>query len=216
MFWNKKEEKKLPELPPIQSPFTQMTQTSTHEDENDDNFNTAEKHSLPSFPDSPIKKGFSQAAIKDAVSNSHENENSPNSPFFSSSSIKTIEMPQNAEDIFPSINSVSKLKYSPASSLIDSPQDSQNTEKGALTMAELQSLKKKSSSDVFIKIEKFHSAKKALETVQQQIEQIDELLKKIRETKLKEEQELAAWEKEISNAKTKIQNVNETIFEKTE
>ena len=45
---------------------------------------------------------------------------------------------------------------------------------------------------------------------------MDELLKKIREIKLREEQELTTWEKEINNAKSRIKDVHENIFEKIE
>jgi len=215
MFWNKKEERKLPELPPIQSPFTkELIQTSTQEEEEED-FGSLEKHSLPSFPDSPIKKGFSQAAIKDAVSNPEEVQ--PNEP--NQSSIKTIEMEVD-EEASPSISSKSQ-KSSKASALkLGPPPEEDKKESEAEEMESIpmpsQGKKKPGSADIFVKIEKFHSAKKTLESAEHQIDLMDDLLKKIRETKLREEQELAAWEKEISSTKAKIQNVTETIFEKTE
>lgn len=72
------------------------------------------------------------------------------------------------------------------------------------------------NSDVFVKIDKFHTARKSLTLAQQEIENVSDLLKKIRETKLREEQELSAWEKDIANAKSRVQEVSSNIFEKVE
>ena len=54
MFWNKKKNRGLPDLPTPQviSPKIQKKE---------------EISSLPSFPDAPSKKGFSQEVIKDAI-----------------------------------------------------------------------------------------------------------------------------------------------------
>src|SRR3989344_775480 len=74
--------------------------------------------------------------------------------------------------------------------------------------------KESKNNDVFVKIDRFYSAKKSLEATESKLEEIDELLKKIRETKMREEQELAAWEKEIATIKSRIKEVTDTIFEK--
>ena len=82
MFWNKKEDKKsLPDLPPYRSPGIVIKQSGRANfmptgEEQKDIFNEEEeiqKHGLPSFPDSLNERGFSQAAIKDAVSLGEEN-----------------------------------------------------------------------------------------------------------------------------------------------
>lgn len=69
-------------------------------------------------------------------------------------------------------------------------------------------------SNIFIKIEKFNSARKALASAQQKISEIDTMLKKIRETRMREEQELTAWEREVENAKTRIEEASESLFDK--
>ncbi len=71
-------------------------------------------------------------------------------------------------------------------------------------------------SHIFVKIDKFFSAKKALEETKMQLNQIEDILRKIREVKLKEEQELATWEKELLTAKSRIAEVTQNIFEKVE
>ncbi len=72
------------------------------------------------------------------------------------------------------------------------------------------------NEDIFVKIDKFHSAKKTLSAIESKIEEIDDMLKRIRETKMREEQELNAWEKEIQDVKARIKEVTESIFEKVD
>lgn len=73
---------------------------------------------------------------------------------------------------------------------------------------------KTKQEEVFVKLDKFQSARKALSSAQHQIEDIAGTLKRIRETKLREEQELASWEKEVTAAKAKIDEINAMLFEK--
>ncbi|MBU0466628.1 MAG: hypothetical protein KJ718_04775 [Nanoarchaeota archaeon] len=73
-----------------------------------------------------------------------------------------------------------------------------------------------SSADVFVRIDKFHSARKALTEVGSKLEDINDLVKKIRETKLREEQEITSWEKDLIHLKSRVQTVSENIFEKVE
>jgi len=75
---------------------------------------------------------------------------------------------------------------------------------------------KEKNNEIFVKIDKFYSAKKALNQTKSKIEEIDRLLNKIRETKMREEQELSAWEKDLSAVKARIKEVTESIFEKIE
>ena len=71
-------------------------------------------------------------------------------------------------------------------------------------------------SDVFVRLDKFHSAKKSLSEITNDLEDVNEMLKKIRETKLREEQELASWERDILQAKARLENVSDNIFRKSE
>ena len=69
-------------------------------------------------------------------------------------------------------------------------------------------------SDVFIKIDKFHSARSALTEVKVKLNEIDNLIKKIRETKMREEQEIAVWERDMEQIKARMRDVTTNIFEK--
>ncbi len=64
---------------------------------------------------------------------------------------------------------------------------------------------------------KYHKRRKKKlfeKKVQEKMEDIDELVKKIREVKMREEQELGSWENDLINIKSRIKDVSENIFEK--
>lgn len=177
----------LPDLPPSRTKFS-----FDHE---------GESNSLPSFPDSPNSSGFSQAAIKDAVAEEHDDYGG----------MGVVEMEEwSGEDegmpsAFPepprsSVGAVRKIepvrRFEP--SVIEIPK--------RVSIGD--------EKDVFVQIDKFHAARRALVEVQQKMEEIDELIKKIRETKMREEQELGNWESDLTNIKSRIKDVSESIFEK--
>lgn len=168
MFWNKKDngdEGELPELPPLKPEFMSISE------QEDDDTEEAEKHPLPSFPDSPTAKGFSQAAIKDAI--------------------ETTEQDEETEQLTQELEPPSSFSYQPKHSLAHEPK-----------------------ANIFVKIEKFNSARKALASAQQKISEIDKMLKKIREARLREEQELSSWEKEVESAKARIEEASKDLFDK--
>ncbi len=224
MFWNKKNEKDgLPDLPPSPLPLQSKPSLTTYpdkpqifqsEEEDIDNI-TGEKHALPSFPDSPISKGFSQAAIKDAVSIESKDDSIEVHEFpeiANDKRFKTIEM--DSDDHFPSLSHPT-IQTRP--SIIEPPPIENRILDNSDKSERFSSAPPKSDgSNVFVKIDKFRSARKSLEEINYRVEEIDELLKKIRETKLREEQELTAWEKEVTTIKSRLQNVTENIFEKIE
>ncbi len=204
MFWDKKkEDKSLPDLPPIKRPLDFPQRRNIESDLED--LAPIEKHELPSFPDSPIEKGFSQSAIKDAVNTDIEKEDSfPQFPA-SSRNFKTIEM----EEWTPP--SKTEIKRT-----LELPEESEMPERLPPTPSATPSYSSPipRSKEIFVKIDKFNSAKRSLDSIKDSLDEIDSLLKKVRETKLREEQELSAWEKEILSVKSRIQTVTENIFEK--
>ena len=240
MFWNKKEEKKsLPDLPPIKSPFSKELAVSSENtkmveeklDEAEQDF--AETHFLPTFPDSPSSPSFSQAAIKEAIVQDEirEIEMDTLPPNTNNKRFKAIEMNEDEEPQKDSNSYLASIKtshtpqkvsytqqtnpYKSKNSFLIGPPPEEEKEEPENEIERPEKVPEASKGgDVFVKIEKFYSAKKSLDAIKDQIDQINELLKKIRDIKLKEERELSVWEKEIALVKSRIQNVNETIFEK--
>ncbi|MDO8509031.1 MAG: hypothetical protein Q7S27_05090 [Nanoarchaeota archaeon] len=234
MVWGKKEDKKLlPDLPPYRQPAIPVQQPmrdgSLHLEDDEETFD--EKHELPSFPDSLNDKGFSQAAIKDAVSSNFEEssviappekypnyqDNEPERIMpENNSKFQAIEMEEwtpsmRAGDSLPITRKPSNIPYSPITS-------SPRLEEPPVMNYERDEPPKKGgkNSDIFVKLDKFYSARKALFDAQDKLQEIDALLRKIRETKFREDQELKSWENELTGIKVKINDVAINLFEKVE
>lgn len=235
MFWNKKEDdKRLPDLPPYRPLPNTKPEILDHADEEShqdfDEDTMPEKHFLPSFPDNPVKKGFSQSAIKDAVSTEdvhdtyedHENDVPVNKNF------KTVEISDFSDNEAPMQRSLSVDPYPIEKKVVPAPKipsfikespemftPPKNSE-AKNYRSQMDKTPAAKSREIFVKIDKFHTARKSLEIIKEKVGEIDDLLKRIRETKLREEQELSSWEKEIGSVKSRIQDVNDNIFEKLE
>jgi hypothetical protein len=192
MFFKKKDDKKaLPDLPPVQSlslPKLPVVSAKPIEEEEE------------SFPSSKIPELKKNPAIsaREAVEDESELPSVP-----ASSKFKAVEMEEwspESDEPEESVKSV-KIERAPEVEEVQESAPKFRSEKGA---------------DIFVKLDKFRSARRALEEIKIRTEEIDSLLKKIRDTKLREEQELTGWEKEITNIKSRVQDVSSNIFEKVE
>ncbi len=211
MFWNKKESGKgLPDLPPAK--IAQPSVSASFEEESDDD--PTERHGLPSFPDSPMQKGFSQTAIKDAVTHPDvQDEMEIITPPKDERTFKTVELDEWSSEQQKIPPSIAQRITSLSSTSVPQKQEFAPQATTPIMQISPRGLK---NTDIFVKIDKFYSARKALETASTKLDEIDELLKKIRETKMREEQELNTWEKDITTIKARLKDVTETIFEKVE
>lgn len=213
MFWKKEDSKSLPDLPQanmppmIRSDMQRFPLPVSKDDKelSEEEDNLQDRHNLPSFPDSPMNKGFSQAAIKDAINTEEADEVS-----LPAANFKTIEM----EEWNPSQTSYRNI----SSSLTEDTGQSIPSFEPSITReippAMQQFQRQSKDKDIFVKIDKFLSARRALDETKNKLESIDELLKKIREIKLREEQELSYWEKELATVKSRVKELTENIFEK--
>lgn len=217
MFFKKKEEKEgLPDLPmlPLEG-FSSKKSTklevkgldgtfgkfSSDKDEGTDASTeledevVIERHALPSFPDSPMGKSFSQSVIRDAVSD--EDSQLPELPEIDGSlRVKEIEEKP------VKIKSIDADELYRATQLVAAPRK----------VEEFRPIER--NNDIFVKLDKFKSGRKSLGEVKERLNEIDFLLKRIRETKMREEQELVGWESELNFIKSKLKEVTENIFEK--
>lgn len=188
MFWGKKEEKRtLPDLPAPPHDSIQI-QGGGSEGEK------AESNALPAFPDSPNHNAFTQAAIKDAVGTEDEG--------------RLPELSENRERRVLEMD-----EWHPGS---EGSEDISDLGEPKDISPNITRLGNSKVSEVFVKISKFYSARRGLTEIQQKLEDVDQLIKRIRETKMREEQELSIWEKDIAHVKSRLQDVNENIFEKVE
>jgi len=193
MFSDRKDKESLPDLPPLKTPFNLADRM---DDELDD-----ERNALPSFPDSPNHNSFSQAAIKDAVSGEEELPDVPGG--------NVVEM----EEWSP--ENVERIKHPPEMDEEPSHFERIGTPlEVGIGRRNFQPAPAIGRTDVFVKLDKFHSAKRTLAEVRDKLEEIDEMIRKVREVKLREEQEISLWEKDLLHAKSRIQEISDNIFDK--
>lgn len=200
MLWGKKEDKKrLPDLPafkPAQTMSQPLFPAPPAEDE---------KHSLPTFPDSPSSNKFSQAAIKDAVSpmqdfNEQNNDKKINVVEMDDWAPSMNQRDMGAEEEFPIVPKLEETEKTLITPIAPKP-TKQSILKG---------------SDVFIKIDKYQTLRRMLDETKTKLDEMESLIKNVRDTRMREEQELSGWEKEVMHAKSKIQEVSQTVFEKVD
>lgn len=67
---------------------------------------------------------------------------------------------------------------------------------------------------VFVKIDKFKDAISSFKQVKQKVADIEAMLKEIQELKKKEDRELNQWENEIRSIKSRIANIDDSLFKK--
>jgi len=72
----------------------------------------------------------------------------------------------------------------------------------------------KQREPIFVKIDKFNDALNNFESIKQKISEIDSLLKKVKETRTKEQEEIDSWEREVEEIMSKVNNIDQKLFNK--
>ena len=153
---------------------------------------------LPSLPSSSFGNKFSQNAIKHAVSGGKE-----------------VDKEGEEEHI----NLPSPKKFPSPSEVITGmePRKPLRREIGELPEKMVETGRRlKKTEPVFIRIDKFEEAMHIFEKTKKEIADIEKALAETKQLKQQEEQELAAWEKEIKNIKQQISKIDGDIFSKVE
>jgi len=141
---------------------------------------------LPILPDSEMGNKFKQEAIKHAISKPPQ-------------ALPTPQPAQEPPPIAPKENITGKRTLEIQD--IRPQQNNQPTKK---------------TEPVFIRLDKFQAATETFEELKNKILDIEDLLKKTREIKIKEEEELAGWEREFQIIKSRIDLINKDIFNELE
>lgn len=198
MLGNKKqikEEGGLPDLPELNSNMSPLESYP-----NRDNYPQQDIHELPSFPDSPMQKGFSQTAIKDAVANEKVEDYNSDLPEFE----ETLPLPNNHDEDSTRGYNLNEMDEWTPSQTKNSPPSMEFPKKLSNVKA------------VYVKIDKFREARESLDKISGSLVEIEDLLKQVRDVKAKEDRELSSWEKDLENIKTRINSINTNIFERAE
>lgn len=217
LFGKKSAKATLPDLPPANYSGLPAFPTMEHKDVDE-----KQDKALPAFPDSPSHNTFSQAAIKDAVGEpEHDDESDlPEFPSASQNSYGATKDVGAMDAWKPTSMKMTNSFHEDDDEL--SPAPSQKLSRAPMVDTEYskprsdEGFPMSSGSSVYVKLDKFHLARRTLREVQEKLEEVDSLIKRVRETKMREEQELTAWEKDIAHIKTRVKDVHENIFEKVE
>lgn len=170
---------KLEELPPLPE-LPQLPETNFK-------YNQERLHPLPNIPSTKIGNKFSQAAIKEAISD--ENFQNP-------------ELENFEEEKYPLKPQFKRLTK-------DIEEEIPYEFKEAIR-------KVRKAEPIYVRLDKFEDSLETFESMKQKIDEIKSLLKEIREKKTKEEQELQKWESELSAMKNQIEKIDREIFSKIE
>lgn len=209
----------LPDLPPPRKFFDEASLRELDNEEEEE----TESQALPAFPDSPSHNRFSEAAIKDAIRGNEEDglpdlPDLPELPELPGEEDKTSEIPELEE--IPGIGESTKIvemeEWKPENSIGASKQNYPNTADIPRQENFMPSRNESGAPDVFVKIEKFRTARRTFNEVKSKLNEIDDLINRIRETKMREDQELSSWERDVTQIKLKVRDVSENIFEKVE
>ncbi|MDP4039049.1 MAG: hypothetical protein Q8P57_00500 [Candidatus Pacearchaeota archaeon] len=240
-MFNKKNKSKKGELPDLPESMTAFPSINDYRGQSFGPrrpIRNEEIHNLPSFPDSPMQKGFSQSAIKDAVGteDSRGFSDIPEAPDNDedSNGTKIVELEEwqpeepeipanySAEDFesdeptpnFPlkrhQMRSFSALPPMPAEPMRE---NFRAPTRPIQAPPQYQRPIRDTSKPLFVKLDKFKEAKESLDIVTKKLTEMDKLLKMVKETKTRESQEIIGWETEIEKVKARINSVNQNIFE---
>lgn len=173
---------------------------------------------LPSFPTSSRNEELNQEMVKSAVNDSAVQESPDTGPTPLTSSVplvseggaRTPKEPQAVSDAGTSLGSsipeppVSAPPVSPVSEALPStshPVYEQNSVGAS-----------KGPEPIFVRIDKFQSAKDDLGKVQDKAKEMRETLRKINEVRRKEEEELKMWEEEVEKLKSLLGEIDSEVF----
>ena len=190
MGWFSKKEK-IPELPPAPT-LPELPDSSKS------------KNELPALPPTELGKNLNQEMVKSAVGNSDTEKSSlpiPPQPTVNKDQPQMIpsiaSIPNSAEEVKPEEHKQTKdltpikIEQTPQEQPITRPADS-----------------------IFVKIEDFQEAQKDFKEITKKIKQIEKTLVKVRDKKIKEDEEIADWTDEIEKTKTKLSEIDSDIFSK--
>lgn len=196
LFKKKEDIPEIPE-PPAAPNFGNLTQSDNLE---------KEAHHLPEFQGDG-RGEVSRETIKYAV-----DEDMPESPVSLGMKAKKVEEP-----MLPSLPSVKQEKPEPFRASKDSiPEIKESFEEPKKTRS-VKGLndpivKKDANESIFVRIDKFNLAKKDVHQISRSITEIEKVLDKLTETKMKEDEEVAEIEHLMEEIRMKMDRIDSDVF----
>lgn len=154
---------------------------------------------LPSLPESESGKKFGQEMIKQAIK--EPGESMQKSKFNSLNPIKAEPMEKPAQN--PIKNELPPLRNEPVKPL--------NTMEHKFETPSSKSFVKK-IEPIYVRLDKFKTTVEAFEEIKNKIMEMEEILKRTKEKRIREEEEIEKWGRELHIIKTRINAIDKNIF----
>ncbi len=226
MGWFNKEEK-VPEIPPAPQlpsiPEPPISQTPEKKE-------MPELPELPTFPVGKKNESLNNEIVKSAVSDApednevvvdmpsedgvHNNTELPIPPVPTPTTSATLPaIPQLPPKTTPQLPPTqSSTPVPPIQSSIH-----QTPEKRTLELSpsiQHPTSKTKQIEPVFVRIDKFQEAQKDFDKIQKDVQEIESTLRKVKDIKADEEEQLSSWTKDLEKIKSRLSEIDINIFNK--
>ncbi|MBU0957920.1 MAG: hypothetical protein KKF56_03885 [Nanoarchaeota archaeon] len=197
LFSKKKKEEppKLPELNYEHKPLVPIPPRSK-EIEND-----MPPQSLPSFPNNELGDKITQQAVKDNISPERiEGISKPRTMELDS------DFPEEMNHEFPKIEHHIEKHHIHFDEIPNESRTLLNESSDSSTI--------NTSKPVFVRIDKFKSGINDVKEIKKTISMLEELMIDMKEIKEKEDNEIREWESEVENIKSRLESIEENVFNK--
>ena len=162
---------------------------------------------LPSFPSGSRNENINQEMVKSAVTDMpspEENEvhvKIPEGLHIKEEQEEESMIPPkpSVNEIIPELPKISSISNTPKKTL----ELTANTPNKPIT---------KQIEPIFVRIDKFQSAQKNLDSIKDKVKEIEIGLKKIKDVKLREETELKGWTEDVEKIKSRLTEIDSDIF----
>ena len=162
---------------------------------------------LPSFPANFKNENFNQEMVKSAVTDMPspgENEVHVEVP----KNIHVIEEPEREQIISPRPSMESSISELPKKPIVTEISEEMSE---SVSSAPRTSITKE-IEPIFVRIDKFQKAQEDFKQIKDKVKEVELVLKKIKDVKLKEEVELKGWTEDIEKIKSRLVEVDTDIF----
>lgn len=229
---SKSKEEEIPKLPPLPEIPGMAPQELEYPPAGEEYYSQEETHPLPAFPDSSMGQQMNQNTIKEAVTEPRTYEYDEMMPNNVPSITKP--MPPMAKPMPPLSAKAPKIKRALTSMGREDvkqgrflgDRDYGEYGQGYAPMTEAEPMRPigrvaiypvaehpvARKEPLFIQLDKFEHTIAAFDQIKLQISEIESLLRNVKETQAKEEENLYHWQNEIEQIRAKLEEIDREIF----
>lgn len=177
---------------------------------------------LPSFPSSSKNEVLNQQMVKSAVSDTTDQEEQKEPEMRELEPLTFPSAPTQDHDRFKPSSQVQTENSSPipeapsiqaSSPILEMPKPQENPIPPIPSQLPASEKTIQKQDDlIFVRIDKFQSAQKNFLEIKDKVSEIESVINKIKEVKIKEEEELRGWTEDIEKLKARLSEIDNDIF----